>query len=151
MTREHRISAGAVVISGTRVLLVRYKGADHRTYLVGPGGGVLSDEGINQAVVREVREETGLEVSPIRILGVEDLLSRQNRIVKIWILCNLNGGILSSTQAAREEGIIEAGWYSKEQLQNEVVYPSFVKSCAWGDLSGGAWETVYLGPTVTDF
>jgi ADP-ribose pyrophosphatase YjhB (NUDIX family) len=86
MEREHRISAGAIVIKGDEILLVRYKDSDGNSFLVGPGGGVLSDEGINEAVVREVREETGLEVSPYRILFVEDLLWRRYRIVKIWFL-----------------------------------------------------------------
>jgi 8-oxo-dGTP pyrophosphatase MutT (NUDIX family) len=70
---------------------------DRKSFLVGPGGGVLSNEGINQAVVREVREETGLEVNPYKILFVEDLLSRRHRIVKIWLLCKLNDGQLTNT------------------------------------------------------
>jgi 8-oxo-dGTP diphosphatase len=73
MEREHRISAGAIIIQDDQILLVRYKHSDGKSFLVGPGGGVLSDEGINQAVVREVREETGLEVSPCKILVPEKL------------------------------------------------------------------------------
>jgi 8-oxo-dGTP diphosphatase len=80
MVSEHRISAGAIVIQEDRVLLVKYNNdTDGKSFLVGPGGGVLSSEGINQAVIREVREETGLEVSPTKILFVEDLLSRRYR------------------------------------------------------------------------
>jgi len=96
MEREHRISAGAIVIQEDRILLVRYNSTDGKSYLVGPGGGVLGNEGIHQAVVREVREETGLEVNPQKVLFVEDLLSRRHRIVKIWFLCNLIGGQLTN-------------------------------------------------------
>ena len=105
--REHRISAGAIVIQEDQVLLVRYNGAGGRSYLVGPGGAVLSNESLHQAVVREVREETGLEVSPQKVLFVEDLLSQCYRIVKIWFLCNLIGGRLTNTQGALEEGITD--------------------------------------------
>jgi ADP-ribose pyrophosphatase YjhB (NUDIX family) len=116
MEREHRISAGAIVVRKDQILLVRYNTAEGKNFLVGPGGGVLSDEGLYQAVIREVREETGLEINPYRVLFVEDLLSRRHRMVKIWLLCNLVGGELTKTQGALEEGIIEAGWYRKDQL-----------------------------------
>ena len=43
----------------------------------------MGDEGTSHAVVREVREETGLEVTPGRVHFVEDLLSRDYRITKI--------------------------------------------------------------------
>jgi 8-oxo-dGTP diphosphatase len=151
LDRQHRISAGAIVIDEGRLLLVRYKGADGNTYLVGPGGGALSDESIYQTVVREVREETGLEVEPAKILFVEDMLSVHHRITKIWLLCDLKGGILANTRAALEEGIIGVGWFRKPELIQEVVYPSGIVNCEWKTLQLSGWETRYLGLSVTDF
>ena len=149
--REHRISAGAIVIQEDQVLLVRYNGAGGRSYLVGPGGAVLSNESLHQAVVREVREETGLEVSPQKVLFVEDLLSQCYRIVKIWFLCNLIGGRLTNTQGALEEGITDVAWYRRDQLQDEVVYPPALLSYDWGAFPRHDWESKYLELRETDF
>jgi len=151
MEREHRISAGAIIIQGDKILLVRYNNTDGTSFLAGPGGGVLSNEGIYQAVVREVKEETGLEVSPYRVLFVEDLLSRRYRIVKIWLLCNVIGGQLANTQGALEEGIIEARWYRKDQLENEVVYPPVLLSHNWDTFFHDNWESKYLELRMTNF
>lgn len=151
MERELRISAGAIVIQGSEILLVRNKDSDGPSYLVGPGGGVLGNESINQAVVREVREETGLEVSPYRILFIEDLYDSGRRVVKIWFLCNLIGGQLTRTQGAIEEGIIEARWYRKDQLSTEVVYPPGLASCDWDAFFKDNWETKYLDSRNTSF
>jgi 8-oxo-dGTP pyrophosphatase MutT (NUDIX family) len=149
--REHRIEAGAIIIQSGRILLVRYRDSSGKSFLVGPGGGALSNEGIYQAVIREVREETGLEVSPHKVLFVEDLLSRRYRIVKIWLLCNLVSGQLANTQGALEEGITDVAWYRKDQLQNEVVYPPVLLSYDWEAFSQNNWESKYLELRETDF
>jgi len=134
-----------------QVLLVRYDGAGGRSYLVGPGGGVLGNEGIHQAVVREVREETGLEVCPQKVLFVEDLLSQRHRIVKIWFLCNLIGGQLTNTQGALEEGITDVAWHRKDELLNEVVYRPALLSYGWAAFHRHNWESKYLELRETDF
>jgi 8-oxo-dGTP pyrophosphatase MutT (NUDIX family) len=151
MERQHRISAGAIVIHGSRILLARYGDRSGKSSLVGPGGGVLNDEGINQAAIREVREETGLQVRPYRILFVEDLFSRRYRMVKIWLLCELIGGRLTNTQVAIDEGIIEVGWYRRDQLQNEVVYPSVLLTCDWDLFFKDNWEAKYLESRKANF
>jgi 8-oxo-dGTP diphosphatase len=151
MEKEHRISSGAIVIENGRVLLVRYVDRQGKTFLVGPGGGALTDEGIDQAVVREVREETGLEIKPGKILFVEDLISSQYRGIKVWHLCSVIGGRLAKTAGAAEEGIIDAGWYSREQLQGELVYPSELMRSNWDSFAREGWETKYLGLGIADF
>jgi len=151
MVVQQRISAGAIIIRKEEILLVRYKNNDGDSYLVGPGGGALNDEGINQTVIREVREETGLEVSPQKILFVEDLIWRQYRIMKTWFLCDLVGGKLDRTQGAVEVGIGEAIWYCKEQLRNETVYPFILMIYDWDTFFKNNWETKYLGFATAKF
>jgi 8-oxo-dGTP diphosphatase len=155
--REHRISAGAIVLQGDKILLVRYKNRVEKSFrvgksfLVGPGGAVNTEESTNQAVVREVMEETGLEVRPQKVLFVEDLLSKHHRIIKIWFLGNVTGGKLADTQGAKEEGIIEVGWYRRDQLDDEIVYPTVLKTHQWSDFLKDTWQTMYLELQKTDF
>ena len=151
MERKFRVSAGAIIIRGDEILLVRTKNSDGNDFLVGPGGGVESNEGINQACIREVREETGIEVRPDKILFVEDLVWQNKRVVKIWFLCNVTGGELTRTPGAIEEGLIEAGWFRKDQLKNEIVFPAVIMHYDWGSFIEDHWKTQYLGMNNSDF
>jgi 8-oxo-dGTP pyrophosphatase MutT (NUDIX family) len=137
------------------MLLVRYY--DHyaqntKSFLVGPGGGVHSDdESITQALKREVKEETGLEVNPFKLLFVEDLLSSRNRHVKIWFLCNIVGGQLKKTQGAIDEGIMEVRWYRRDELTNEVVYPPVLLDERWESFITDNFKAKYLELRTADF
>jgi ADP-ribose pyrophosphatase YjhB (NUDIX family) len=151
MERKIRVSAGAIIIREDEILLVRAKNSDGNDFLVAPGGGVESDEGINQACIREAREETGIEVKPCKILFVEDLVWQNKRVVKIWFLCNVTGGELARTQGAIEEGLIEARWFRKDQLKNEIVFPTVIMHYDWGSFAEDNWKTQYLGMGNSDF
>ena len=124
MDRVIRISAGGIVIQQDKILLVTHGAAMHgKDVLVAPGGGVEGDETLPDAAAREVKEETGLTVTPGKILIVEDMISRRKRVIKTWFLCSLSGGRLARTRNAVQEGIIGAGWYSREDLSDSLVRP----------------------------
>jgi 8-oxo-dGTP diphosphatase len=151
MERLHRISAGAIVIHEDKILLVRYTDSLGKSFLAGPGGGVNIEEPTNRAAVREVREETGLEIRTGKILFVEDMLSRHHRITKIWFLSTLICGELTETQGAKDEGIIEAGWYDRDQLNHETVYPTPLLKHNWDSFFKDNWQTIYLDLKEVDF
>jgi ADP-ribose pyrophosphatase YjhB (NUDIX family) len=62
-----RPGVAAVIFDEGRVLLQRRD--DNRQWGL-PGGAVEPGESVHAAIVREVREETGLEVEPLRLIGV---------------------------------------------------------------------------------
>lgn len=151
---EYRISAGAIVIRRGRILLVRHGAAYHgKDFLVAPGGGVEGGESIYDAAIRETKEETGLDVRPLKILFVDDMISPKKRVLKIWFLCEPIGGRLAKTLTAVEEGIVEAGWFREGELAAEKVYPEILVETDWGLFFEDDWETRYLKSThgISDF
>ena len=77
-----RIGVGGVVIQEGRALLVRRgKQPLHGRWTI-PGGSVELGETLEEALVREMREETGLEVRPRLMIGVFDLIERQGGEVR---------------------------------------------------------------------
>jgi len=65
-----------------------------------PGGGMEYGETVDEAVCREVREETGLEVKVERLVGVYSKPQKQE--VVLTFLCQAIGGTLQPTEETRE-------------------------------------------------
>lgn len=148
---SQRISAAAIVLHHNKILLVRYRKSDGSTFLAGPGGGVMDEESLMQAVVREVREETELEIRPHKILFTENFLTSAHRMTKIWFLCSFVSGTVRPTSLATEEGIVDAGWYSTEQLAHEVVYPTLLKEKEWSAFLNDTWQAYDLPLQKVEF
>lgn len=69
-----RPSARAVIIKGDKIALVY---ATNDRYYKFPGGGIHEDEDKIEALIREVKEETGLSVVPESIAEYGSVLRRQ--------------------------------------------------------------------------
>ncbi|MBU0985319.1 MAG: NUDIX domain-containing protein [candidate division Zixibacteria bacterium] len=149
--KPHRISVGGLTFKDNAVLLVRYPGNNGGSFLVGPGGGLKDNEDIVQAIVRETIEETGVTVRPHKLIAVEDLDTRHFRMVKIWMLCDYVRGQVSNTDGACKEGITAAGWFTRDQLETECVYPSLLIKHDWAELQKDTWHVECMPCRVADF
>jgi len=134
MKLTHRIAAGGLIFFDRNVLLVRYPDGEGGSFLVAPGGGLEQNENTEQAIIREVIEETGLVVQPKAVVMIEDLIGNQIKMIKVWMTCDIVGGSVHRTQGALDEGITEVDWYSREQLRTEKVFPSILLATDWADL-----------------
>ncbi|MBN1425279.1 NUDIX hydrolase [Candidatus Fermentibacteria bacterium] len=136
----HRIAGGGIVLKGDAILLVRYPTAGGGSYLVGPGGALRPYENTVDAIIRETREETDVVVRPWRVLWIEDLQCVRFKMCKIWMLCDVVGGDVMPTEEARAEGIVEAGWFTREDLRHETVFPTPVMEHQWDEFRAENWE-----------
>jgi len=67
----NRTRACAAILNDDKILMVCHK-TPSRTYWTFPGGGVNVNETLEQTVVREVKEETGLDVKIASLLFEEE-------------------------------------------------------------------------------
>ena len=75
--KQHtRVAAYGLVTEGSKMLLCRISEniKDHAGHWTLPGGGIDFAESPQDAMVREVFEETGLRVSPTKVADVNSLL-----------------------------------------------------------------------------
>lgn len=97
-TPKHSVSVSAAIVDDAgRFLVIRRADNGHWE----PPGGVLElDESIADGLVREVLEETGLDVRPIALTGVYKNMLRG--IVALVFRCEIAAGEPRATDEARE-------------------------------------------------
>lgn len=122
---SQRIAAYALVVANSEVLLVR-AGARSATpgwwYL--PGGGIEFGEKATETVVRETREETGLEVDVRRLFAVlSDVMDNtrddvQTHTVRLVYEAIVTGGDLRGETGGSSE---LPEWHRLDALPTEVM------------------------------
>lgn len=71
------VGVGAVIWRGERLLLIRRGKPPRAGQWSLPGGAQQLGETLNEAIAREVREETGIEMTDLRLLTTVDLIERE--------------------------------------------------------------------------
>ena len=103
-TRPH-LAVSAAIFRDARVLIVRRgRPPAHGLYTL-PGGGVELGETLEQAVVREVREETALAVAPLALVGFREAIGRDTagRIERHFVILPFAARWIAGEIALNEE------------------------------------------------
>lgn len=149
---KHRIAAGVIVENEGRILLVRHRKAGTYDFWVAPGGGAEGGEDLHSTAKREVFEECGLQVEPLKIAYIEEVSNPHTRECKVWFTGRLIGGHLncSATEAVREH-IVEAAWLSPSEFANKIVFPPMLHVEYWRDKELGFAFPRYVGLREMEF
>lgn len=108
---------GAIILKRNRVLLVERAKSPLQGYWSLPGGVLETGERLEEGVCREVLEETGLVVTPLRVVEIFERIMRdanehvEYHYVLIDYLCRVTGGDLT----ARDD-VSRAEWVAQSEL-----------------------------------
>ncbi len=124
-----RPGVAAVIFDDGRVLMQRRD--DTRRWGL-PGGGVEPGETLRHAVIREVREETGLDVEPLRLIGVYSDPAHHQIVtypdgnvihyVSSVFECTVRGGTLTTCAET-----LELGWFDPAALPEDIMAISTIR------------------------
>ncbi len=144
------ISVGALVFNEDDELLL-VDNAVHN-YWICPGGNIDPGYTAAQTVRKEVWEETGLDVTPLALVAVNDCMAQGYNYpwhtYAMLFYCQLNGGTLQP----QTEEIHQAAFFALDQLPSPLLdgHPSWVQQ-AYDWHSGQRGETYFdFGSTPDD-
>ncbi|QDP39588.1 NUDIX hydrolase [Radiobacillus deserti] len=112
---KHIVSAAAIVLNEKNEILL-IKGPRRGWEM--PGGQVEEGESLEEAVVRETKEESGIEVEVIKFCGIYQNVS--NSICNTLFLAKPMGGKPTTSSES-----LEVGYFSLEQAQKMVTWGNF--------------------------
>jgi ADP-ribose pyrophosphatase YjhB (NUDIX family) len=136
------VSVGALIFNEQDELLL-IDNAVHN-YWICPGGNIDPGYTAAQTVRKEVREETGLAVTPVALVAVNDSLAQGYHYPwhtdSLLFYCRIDGGTLQP----QTKEVRQAAFFARDQLPSPILdgEPSWVEQAfAW---HGGRQRQVYF-------
>ena len=129
--KRMRPAVKALIVHKNKILIVHERIVENGVsvnIIDFPGGGVKFGENLDQALIREVKEEVGLDIKIKKVVGAWGFVfnrdkkikieSEQIHIVCIGYQCAVLGQIKIDTNhnPATEENIFATEWCTKEEL-----------------------------------
>ena len=111
------LAVSAAVFRDDRVLIVRRaRPPAHGLYTL-PGGGVELGETLEAAVIREIREETALEIAPVDLVGFRQAIVRDTagRVERHFVILPFAARWVGGEIALNEE-LAEAHWLMPAEI-----------------------------------
>jgi mutator protein MutT len=108
---DPKIAAGCVIVDGARVLLVKRGIEPGYGKWVFPGGHVDRGETVEEAAIRETREECGVEAEIDELLGLYSYPGRP--VIIVVFRAHLAAG--SPSPIAADE-TLEVGWFTADEV-----------------------------------
>lgn len=136
-----------ILLNEGNVVLVRHhEKTIQQPFWLFPGGGVELGETIIEAGIREVKEETGLDVQIERLVYIREAMKGE---IEFYLLASSGVGDLElGTDPEKEvQVLVDVVFMSLEQLRDEkfILYPRTIQQRLEAD-SHHTWpEALYLG------
>jgi ADP-ribose pyrophosphatase YjhB (NUDIX family) len=113
------LAVSAAIIRDGKVLVVRRARNPALGIYTLPGGGVETGETLVQAVTREVREETSMDIEPVALAGHREAIVRdaQGRVERHFVILCFAARWLSGEPVLNEE-LDDARWLAPAALSS---------------------------------
>jgi 8-oxo-dGTP diphosphatase len=111
------VGVGAIILKRDRILMAQRGKEPLKGWWSLPGGALEIGESLKDAVAREVREETGLEIRPLGIFEVFERIIRdpggapEYHYVLVDYICRITGGTLCAG-----DDVSEVEWVRRRDL-----------------------------------
>ena len=141
------VGVGAIILQNQQVLLVRRGREPLQGYWSLPGGAVETGESLEQALLREVREETSLDVEPLFLAALFERLMQDSdartefHYVLLDYVCELKGSSSTEPMAAvAGDDAAELGWFALDEAETLHMTPGTFDVIAKAYIAYDCWR-----------
>ncbi len=152
------VGVGAIVMRNGQVLLIRRGHAPLKGYWSLPGGAVETGEQLEDALCREVLEETGLAVTPLFLAAVFERLMHdadqrtEFHYVLLDYVCEVQPGSLGAEgEGLAGDDAAELGWFALDEAETLMMTPGTYDVIAKAILAYDCWRATNGSPCAGTF
>ena len=137
------LAASAAIVRDGKILVVRRARSPANGLYTLPGGVVEVGETLMEAVAREVREETALEIEPVALAGFRETIVRDadSRVERHFIILCFAARWRAGEPVLNEE-LDEARWLDPAELASLPTTPGLA------DIVAAAFDRLAQPPTT---
>ena len=112
------IACDSILIENGKLLLIKRGNMPEKGKWALPGGRLEEDETVEECLVREAKEETGLDVEPLKLMGIYSKPERDPRkiVSLIYVVKKVGGEPKAGSDAA------ELAWFDLNQLPEGLAF-----------------------------
>ena len=131
--QKPRLTSGVLVVQDGKFLLAERNKENYNGYWIIPGGGVKFGETIQEAAIREIKEETNLDVDLIKLIGYKEVINVPGNYHSI-VFFHLATPKHMDVKA--NEDVSAAKFFSIEEIKELKI----AESVEWALKEAGLWS-----------
>jgi len=89
-----KVRASGIIFYEKKLIVTKHDAPNYGIYYLLPGGGVEHGESPEEAIIREVKEECGLDIVPERLIFYKTGYNEKEDYLDLIFLCRVDGGSL---------------------------------------------------------
>ncbi|MCC6013412.1 MAG: NUDIX hydrolase [Candidatus Verstraetearchaeota archaeon] len=123
------VGVGVLIIENGKILLVKRGNEPNKGLWSIPGGLIKLGEFPEEAAIRELKEETGLNAIIEKLLGVFNIIIKDNdgRIKYHYIIIDYIGKLIGGELKPGDD-VLDAKWFDISELKNIQISPTVIKA-----------------------
>ncbi len=144
MLEKVEIRVAGILIHQGKILLAEHEKAGERYWVI-PGGRLKFGETLKEALLREIKEETGLDVELGKHILINDFIQEKEKrqVLNIYFEVTPKEG-LSNWRKKRAGRLRRTKFFSAEELGKITLRPEIVREIL--QILAGKWpKEIYLG------
>jgi len=124
-----QVTARALIVKNKQLLLVSN---DYEIWYT-PGGHLKPNEILPDCMVREVKEETGIDVKPNQIVYIADFFDKKYNVhkVEVYFTAEMDVEEFPKAWLDKDGPVKTSKFFGFESLKDIHVVPTFIKTGKW--------------------